>query len=491
MTIPLNVLMIEDEENDALLLALKLRENGYEPALQRVETPETLRRALDDKVWDVIISDHHMPRFSAPDALRVVRESGLDVPFIIISGKIDEEMAVEAMKVGAHDYLSKNNLTRLVPVIEREMREAVYRRERRQNAAALRDSEAIFRTVVNAAADAIIMIDKHGLIELFNHAAEAMFGYSAGEVIRQNVDILIGEELVRTGVGRTRELTAQRKDGSIFPIDLSVSETQIGEQVVLTAIIRDITERKHAEAEKLQTELERLEVQKEREIVELKARFIQMITHEFRNPLSVIFSSCEILTIYHDRLTVEKRLERVKVIQDRTQYMVSLLNDTLEMAQGNAGMLPFNPKPVNLEAVVMTLFEQVQMSATTHHEYALEISGALDPVIADDKLLESILSNLLTNAIKYTPEGGAITLRVEGRADEIVFEVTDTGIGIPLDDQPRIFEPFHRAGNVDDIEGTGLGLPIVKNAVIAHGGEIGFTSKQDAGTTFTVRLPRL
>jgi DNA-binding NtrC family response regulator len=161
MTIPLNVLIVEDDENDAILLMLKLREGGYEPWLERVQTPEALRAALARKSWDVVISDHNMPRFSAPEALKVVREAGLDIPFIIISGKINENMAVEAMKVGAHDYLSKDNLTRLIPVIEREMREALYRRERRQNAEALREHDAVFRTVVNAAADAIVLVDDY------------------------------------------------------------------------------------------------------------------------------------------------------------------------------------------------------------------------------------------------------------------------------------------------------------------------------------------
>jgi signal transduction histidine kinase len=286
-------------------------------------------------------------------------------------------------------------------------------------------------------------------------------------------------------------MDAVRKDGTIFPIDLSVSESFIGEHRVFTAIIRDITERKRAEEEKLQYELERVEMQKERELIDLKERMIHTMTHELRTPLAIIHSSCEIIERYHDRMPVEKQLERIRTIMSTADYMVLLLNDALQFAQGNAGRLPFNPEPMNLEAFCGNVFEQTQMSSPKSLKFALDTSGDLDSVITDEKLLQSILYNLMSNAVKYTPEGGEVTLRAVGLPEEIVLEVTDTGRGIPAEDQPRIFEAFHRANNSREVDGTGLGLAIVKNAVEAHGGTISLCSTEGKGTSFTVRLPRL
>jgi signal transduction histidine kinase len=270
-----------------------------------------------------------------------------------------------------------------------------------------------------------------------------------------------------------------------------VSQARLDEQPVFICIVRDATERLRAEAERLQHERDRIELQKEREIIDLKERFIHMVTHEFRTPLSVIHSSCQIIERYHDHLTVDKQLERVATIKGMSEYMVTLLDDAMEVARGNAGRLAFSPGVANLAALCAAVLEHAQLSSKKYHRFTLETEGALDAVLVDEKLLQSILVNLIQNAVKYTPDGGEVTLRALGEADAIVLEVRDTGIGIPESDQPRVFEAFHRADNAFGEQGTGLGLTIVKNAVDAHGGSISFTSVVGKGTTFTVRLPRL
>ncbi|MCK4960960.1 MAG: response regulator, partial [Anaerolineales bacterium] len=159
MSIPIRVLIVEDSEDDAVLLLHELRRGGYDPTSERVDTPEAMNTALDGQTWDIVLSDHAMPRFSMPAALTIVREKGLDLPFIIVSGAIGEEAAVAAMRAGAQNYVMKANLARLVPVVERELREAEIRREHDRMEQALRESKEKYRTILEDIEDGYFEVD--------------------------------------------------------------------------------------------------------------------------------------------------------------------------------------------------------------------------------------------------------------------------------------------------------------------------------------------
>lgn len=293
MTTPLQVLIVEDSENDALLMIRELRRGGYEPIYERVETRAAMQSALDKTKWDVILCDYNLPHFSGPEALAFVKERGLDIPFIIVTGTIGDVEAVSTMKAGAHDYILKGNLTRLPAAIERELREAVMRRERRLADEMLKASEERFRTILETAQDAIICLEYTGKISVWNKKAEEMFGYPPDEMIGKELHKIIVPErhrvkaydglktFFRTGagpvVGKTVELSALRKDGTEFPIDLSISAMQIRGEWQATGIIRDITARKQAE-EKLKQQVEELErfkkatIQREIRMKELRTK---------------------------------------------------------------------------------------------------------------------------------------------------------------------------------------------------------------------------
>src|SRR4051794_14094275 len=194
MSKPLRVLLIEDSDFDATLLLRVLAKGGYQLEHQRVETQEQLRTALT-RPWDLVIADYNLPQFNAPAALEMVQETGRDVPFIIVSGAIGETTAVSAMKAGAHDYLMKGNLTRLLPVIERELREAHNREGRRQTKEALRESELRYRLLWETASDAVILFDHNGIIDFVNPAVEEVFGYKPEELIGREVFILQPDEI--------------------------------------------------------------------------------------------------------------------------------------------------------------------------------------------------------------------------------------------------------------------------------------------------------
>jgi sigma-B regulation protein RsbU (phosphoserine phosphatase) len=263
MGTPLRVLLIEDSEFDATLLLRILRKGGYDLAHERVETAEQLTAALQHK-WDLVIADYNLPRFSAPEALEMVQNNGRDIPFIIVSGAIGETTAVSAMKGGAHDYLMKGNLARLLPVIERELREAQNREGRRQAKDALRESELRYRLLWETATDAVILFDETGRIHFVNPAVEEIFGYKPSDLVGRDVFILQPETIHWSSKGglkrylktatpgrkwRARETVGMKQGGLEFPVEAAYSNIQMGNQFWFVVFFRDITERKQAEKE--------------------------------------------------------------------------------------------------------------------------------------------------------------------------------------------------------------------------------------------------
>ncbi|HEY9670788.1 MAG TPA: PAS domain S-box protein [Waterburya sp.] len=284
---------------------------------------------------------------------------------------------------------------------------------------------------------------------------------------------------------RDRGFTIPDEDGKVYRI---------------AGIAEDITSRKLAELE-IQKALQR-----ERELGELKARFVSMTSHEFRTPLTTIHSSAQMLERYRHRLPEEKQLTHLGRIQAAVERMTDMLNDILLLGKAEAGKLEFSPTPLDLVQWCRHLVEDLQLvnknqqiiHFTYHNNCTTAAQGIsegdsseLNPslLLLDEKLLRHILGNLLSNALKYSPPGSTVKFDVTCLDEQAIFQIQDQGIGIPPEDQSRLFESFYRAGNVDTVQGTGLGLAIVKQCVDLHRGEITFTSEVGKGTMFTVILP--
>jgi PAS domain S-box-containing protein len=365
---------------------------------------------------------------------------------------------------------------------------------------ALELSNSQFKVLFDEALDVILVVDwRESTIVKVNGIVRRDLGYKPEYLIGKPFSVLLPpsnmypqdqilDRLQSFGhVFASQEFL--RVDGSLCPMDLTATIIpQNGDRAILVTL-RDVTERKRLEAEIFQAEMMRIEMEKERELMKLKEDFITMVSHDFRTPLSVILSSNDILERYHERLTEQRRVEQLQRIREQVGFMTELLDDVLTLGKARADRLDFNPQAFDIEQVCRSLFEQIQSTASPKHSFIFRRTGKLDDATLDEKLLRRVLANLLTNAVKYSPNGGEIRFDVLRQDDQVVFKIQDHGIGIPERDQERLFEPFHRASNSRSISGTGLGLAIVYDTIRVHGGTIDMQSLEGEGTTFTVRLP--
>ncbi|MBX7205258.1 MAG: PAS domain-containing sensor histidine kinase [Bacteroidia bacterium] len=254
-----------------------------------------------------------------------------------------------------------------------------------------------------------------------------------------------------------------------------------GEVVSVMTSARDITDLKKAEEEV------RKMLAKERELGDLKSRFISMASHEFRTPMSTILSSMELIERYNERLDAEKKSKLFNQVRSAIKHMTQLLNDVLIIGKIESGKMEFIPEPTDIALFCSEIIDEIGASIGSGHQLLFTCANPVQAEV-DKKLFRQVVTNLLTNAIKYSAAGSEVQIEIVRKEEAFVFSISDRGIGIPEADQDKLFETFHRASNVGNISGTGLGMSIVKNAVELHKGQITFKSAA-GGTTFEVLIP--
>ncbi|MBW4487918.1 MAG: PAS domain S-box protein [Trichocoleus desertorum ATA4-8-CV12] len=368
--------------------------------------------------------------------------------------------------------------------------------KRQEAEAALWQSREQLRNLVEQINDWVWEADIKAAFTYVSPKIRDILGYEPHEVLGKTLDQFMPEDEAKRYTTLLSYFTAQQteftqvetallhKDGHLIVCESSASPI-LGPQNELQGfrgVTRDITERKQAEQQI------RKALTKEKELSELKSRFINTASHEFRTPLTTILASAEGLEHYSHKWSDEKKLAYLHRIQATVQHLNGLLDDVLLIGKSNAGKLESRPTPLNLEKLCCELVEEVQLSAPSH-QIDFVNNGSSHPACMDEKLLRHILINLLSNAVKYSPQGGQVNFHLSCQDGMATFQVQDSGVGIPPQDQKRLFESFHRAANVGSIPGTGLGLSIVKQAVEAHRGTVSVNSAVGVGTTFTVILP--
>ncbi len=372
--------------------------------------------------------------------------------------------------------------------------------ERQRTKATLRESEARYRMVMEHSPIPTVVVDlSSGRFIDANGSALAFYGVDRPTLLagspgdfspEYQPDGRFSGEAVQDNIARTLRGEAPYFDwvhlnakGDRIPCTVHLAKLPGAGADQVIATITDRTEQIRNE------ETIRRALANERELSELRSRFTSIVSHEFRTPLGIIMSAVELLRNYFDRLDTERRSELFEDIHAATRRMGALMEQVLVLGRADVGKLTFTPTPVDLEVVCEKLVDESQSATVMRCNVEIRFNDDLSDARSDEPLLRHIFTNLLSNAAKYSPEGATVEFNVRRDGEDAVFEVKDQGIGIPEEDQPRIFEAFQRAGNVADILGSGLGLLITKRCVELHGGQIGFVSRQGEGTVFTVRLP--
>ncbi len=764
----IDLLVIEDCTTDYQLLLRQMKNGWEEVNATRIETPEEFEDALA-KDWDAIISDNSLPRFDGISALKRLREQDEDIPFIIVSGTIGEKQAVEAMRSGANDYILKSDYGRLVPAMQRELKEYSRRKKQKYTEEKLKESQTRYKFLANNIQDLVILHKPDSTYIWVSPSVERILGYKPSELIgrvhfdyihpedfneEEYVDpfkdknkdsvlrfnyrmkrsdssyiyvetvlqpIFEDEELVQI-VSTTRDVTEQKlaydllaeseeryysvidsiaegvilfnhenniitynqsagkiidgpgstfaslrdslvnkyniihadytpflpeehpsqitlrtgepcndvvmglqpkvdnkeimwlsvnsqlfkepggKNGVVVSFS-NITKQKVGEEKITAAaeelrtlidtanapifgidwhgkinewnqvcaqitgfeksevmgkglinefildgykvavtdllksalrgrlvtnyelpiytrtgqvvtILFNATARRNPEGkivgvlgvgqditelteyrDKLEQRVaERTDklneaLQKEKDLVAIKTKFVSMASHEFRTPLATISFASDFLKRYFNRITDDEREKKLNKIDEQVKHMTSLLDDVLIMGKSDAGKINLNPVLTNITGFCDKLVEEVEHSTKKTHKIVTSVAAEKEDVYVDEKLLRNILINLLTNAIKFSPDKDEVLLDVIYRNKQLTILVKDYGMGVSKEDQDKIFEAFHRTNNVGTIQGTGLGLAIVKKAVDLHKGTIEVDSEVGKGTTFSIKMP--
>ncbi len=498
----LPVLIVEDNEDDAQLIVHQLRRSGYEPFFERVWSARQMIDSLRRATWDIIICDYSMPGFNAQAALAILKASELDIPLILVSGTIGEEVAVAAMKAGASDYILKGNLTRLSSAIERELRESKERQARRQAEDAVRESADRLRQMAENVGQAFWLIDcKKNEVLYASPACTTILGYNstqAGSEIRpwklihpDDRKHLVEAALNRLGRGRTDEsYRIILEDGATrwlrertFPILGARNEV-----VRLVGTAEDVTDRKALE--------ERLRQSQKMDAV---GQLAGGVAHDFNNILCVIQGYASMAKC--DANLSPATREAVVEISSAADRACSLTKQLLAISRNQT----FKLGDVDLNKEVQSMANMLQRTLGNNIKLKVDIAPALPHIRADAGMVGQILLNLGVNARDAMPKGGTLTistahvhidcdrapinpLNPEERPGEFLcLTVSDTGCGISAENLSRVFEPFFTTKPQG--QGTGFGLAIVYGIVKQHDGWIDLASEVGKGTTFRIYLP--
>ncbi len=482
---PLRCLVVEDSDDDCFLLVQALTAGGYDVHHAQVQTPAEMAAALTDGVWDVVLSDYSMPSFSALAALRLLQRTGRDLPFIIISGTTGEETAVAMLKAGAHDFLLKSQMARFVPVLEREVREAESRRDKRLAEESLRDSEQKYRQIVETAQEGIWVIDGEGRTTFTNLRMARMLGAEPKSLHGASLfEFLVDEQGLLDAT--TRITRFKRRDGSEFWASMSTNPIPApgGAGRGAIAMVTDITEQKQLQ--------EQLMISDRMASVGTLAAGV---AHEINNPLAVVFANLDLTTQQVEALRIQRPeltvlMEVQEGIRDGLEAasrVRDVVNDLKVFSRGEADLR----RPVDVQQVIETSL-RMAANETRHRCTVIRDFHAIPLVDANASRLGQVFLNLIANAAQAIEEGGATTkeIRISTRLDPtglVLVECRDTGAGIPPEILRRLFTPFFTTKAVG--VGTGLGLSISHRIVTSLGGRITVASEVGKGSVFQVFLP--
>lgn len=486
---PLKALLIEDSEDDAILLEEVLRSGGFDISVCRVETGSQMKDALIQQQWDFILADYVMPCFSALEALELVKELHIDLPFIIVSGKVEEETAVEALKAGAHDFVKKDNFARLIPAISRELEEVEVRKQHRLSEKARRESEERYRHLAESITDIFFALDKELKCVYWNRTIEMFTGITAKHALGKTFAELF-QDILDTPTETILLQTLHTNTSTSFLKELLYKgENRYFEWYVypgsmgLAIIARDITERKRAEElQRVHKEMEK-KLEQERELQRL-GQLISGVAHEVRNPLNSICAVTE--TLFMELENKPQYQVFMRHIDTHVNRLTNLMEDLLDLGK------PIEQSKIQTLLCKKFLIESIELwkSGTSTNKAVVTVhceDGCEQLHIRVEKYrLQQVLFNLLDNAAQHMEPQSRITITLTRNDSFMIIQVIDSGSGVNPEHLPRLFDPFFSTRR----KGTGLGLAIVKHIVTVHGGTIEIRNNpQPPGATAEIQLP--
>jgi hypothetical protein len=495
----LRILLVEDSDDDAALVERELRRGLAVSQLRRVQDAATMRDALDGSEYDVVVSDWSLPSFGAAAALEVVREAGLDLPFIITSGTIDEQTAVAALRAGARDFILKTNLARLVPAVEREVRESKARAGHRRADTDLHASEARYRELFDNSPLPMWVLDRTTLAFLaVNAAAVQHYGYSREEFARMTVeDIRPAEDLPAlqqavAGAPESDVVWHRKHDGSLIAVEVQSRDVSFEGRPARLVLAHDVTARLQAEEALRKSEEQLRQSQKLEAIGSLAGG----IAHDFNNMLSVVLSYASlVLGELKPGDPLRADIEEIQHAGERAAEMTRQL-----LAFGRKQML--QPRVVDLNRLVAGMEKMLQRLLGAGIDLSLLPTAKLGKAFADPGQVEQIIMNLVVNARDALPRGGKVSIETADvvldaayaaqhagvtPGPHVMLAVTDSGTGMDVETLAHMFEPFFTTK--EQGKGTGLGLSTVFGIVKQSGGHVSVDSDLGRGTSLKIFLP--
>lgn len=460
-----------------------------------------IQKTLDQIFNSETVTDFDVVLLSLPEnlscqspTLQQLKKVASYLPVIVMGETTDQAIAQQLLNLGVQDYLVISELTSSLLV--QSLR---YAKERYQRLKYQRESERRFRAIFDQTFEAMWLLTPEGCIVESNQTALQLMGTKAEDIVnlplwqalqkhlfpadqetlKQAIATVVGGELVRY------ELDVQTPSGTLITLDFSLKPIYNQDQYVDLLLVEcwDISQRKWAELETIKS------LEKARQLSELRAKFVTTVSHEFRTPMSTILLSSELLEKYSHKWTEEKKQTHTQRIKIAIKRMTELLEDVLLTGQAEAGQLEFKPTLVKVHEVCAKILDKFQnQEGFEHHLVFVNENSSLEAEI-DLDMLQVILNQLLVNAIKYSPKGAMIKVKLTQDTQQIILRVEDQGIGIPIEEQYKIFDRFYRGSNVGNISGTGLGLTLVKRFVEAHQGKICLESYLGSGSQFSVHIP--
>lgn len=490
---PINILVVDDEQIMRDGSSRILSKDGWEvlTADNGQQGLEIIRNQPDQ--IDVILLDLMMPGMSGMEVLDHIRSIDPNLLVIVITGYATVESAVEAMKKGAYDFIPKPFTPDQLRIVVRRaldkrnlQKEAEFlRREREKSLRDIATEKSKIKTIINCMGDGVLVCDRDGYIVLTNPAAGRMLKVSETSLIGNflsqcNLDpelsMTIEESLKSKDLNYTsvsQELGIGESGETFLRAHTAPVRSDLGETMGSVTVLQDISHLK--------------------ELDKMKSEFIAMVAHELRAPIAAVEQQLNVILNRVAGDLTEKQEKLLVRAKERTKGLLNLIKDLLDLSKIEAGRMVQYKEPLTLQEIIQKVVDLMRVEAENKKiDLQFPIPSQNPLIHADRTSMEGIFTNLISNAIKYTPEGGKVWVSLSEERGFAKALVSDTGIGIKKDDLPRIFDKFYRVRTIEtrQIVGTGLGLSIVKSIVDAHLGSISVESEEGGGTTFTVLLPK-